>query len=91
MRAQFLVVQNTIPEALSLAKSVSPEIAAGLSEGAVNQVVLPALILPPGMFAAGGGCGCHFGSPFVASWVWVQLLCVLMPVPLLLYYRRRRR
>ena len=67
MKPEFVMAQNTVPEAIdAINKSLSKAMTAGpsvaLNEGLVHQVTLPAYIAPVGVGLSGGGCGCRFYS-----------------------------
>ncbi|MBI4223819.1 MAG: thrombospondin type 3 repeat-containing protein [Deltaproteobacteria bacterium] len=88
MVVEFLVAQSTVPEAVVEANRSVSDPANVLPEGYINRVVLPAYV--KGIRApVAGGCGCHIPTQEFSILSILYLLCLVAPVPALMYYRRR--
>ena len=94
MSPEFLIAQAKLPDAVTAANlALQPPSGTSLSTSTgpitndPNQIVLPAYILPPGVYASGGGCGCRFNVRMQPDIILFQLLLLLVPLAGVIYYR----
>lgn len=103
MSPEFLIAQAKLPDAVTAANlALQPPDSRATSLGGSgasysassgpitndpNQIVLPAYILPPGVYASGGGCGCRFNVRMQPDIILFQLLLLLVPLAGVISYR----